>query len=734
MKFPTPIAHMTRDSLMLVGFVLFSTFCAAAAEPPGANRPNILFFFSDDHAYQAISAYGFNLNQTPNLDRIAQEGMRFNRCLTTNSLCGPSRACLLTGKYSHLNGFYNNYNSRFDGSQQTFPKLLQAAGYQTAIIGKWHLETDPTGFDFWEILPGQGQYYNPPMIRMGQRIKKEGHVTEVTTDDAMQWLKTQRDQSKPFMLMVNHKAPHREWEPALKHLADYDGVKFPEPATLFDDYSGRGKAEHEQDMMIKSTMTARDLKLTTPTTLTTEQKAQWDAYYEPRNAQFKKDNPQGADLVRWKYQRYMHDYMATVASVDESVGKLLDYLKASGLDQNTIVIYTSDQGFYLGEHGWFDKRWIFEESLRTPLLVRWPGVVKPNSVNGDIVSNLDFGETVLDIAGVKVPNDMQGRSFVPILKGQTPADWRKGFYYHYYEHPAVHNVPRQYGIVTDQYKLVYFYEPEFNYWELFDLKTDPRELKSVYGDSKYADVQKQLHADLDKLRSELKVPEKDPPQTEVKPGGGGGKAGKAGAVAAGAGKPLNAWVLDYHFDKDTGDAVSDASASHNNGAAKGAALGDGRDGHKARRFDGNAHIDVTKAASLNPGVGAMTFEITFKSDKPDGVILAQGGASWGYRIQLEGGRPIFNVVGEDTLTRVEGTASVTGKWCTVRASYTQQEAMLQIDDASPIRTQMAQPITRLPADGLQIGADLGSQVTGKEMPMFTGLIEAVRIYSGALTK
>jgi arylsulfatase A-like enzyme len=486
-----------------------------AAEP---SRPNILFIFSDDHAYQAVSAYGYGFGQTPNIDRIGAEGMRFERCLVTNSLCGPSRATVLTGKYSHANHFYNNTNSRFDGSQTTMPKLLRAAGYTTAIVGKWHLETDPTGFDYWNILPGQGQYYNPPMFRNGRRIVHPGYVTEIITDLALDWLKNGRDKSKPFLLMVHHKAPHREWEPSLKNVSMYDGVKWPEPPTLFDDYWGRGLAEHSQKMEIAKAMNDRDLKLKPPPTMNAEQRKAWDAYYDPRNEDFRKQNLEGADLVRWKYQRYMHDYLATIAGVDQSVGELLAYLKENNLEQNTIVVYSSDQGFFLGEHGWFDKRWIFEQSLRAPLLVRWPGVIKPGGVNkADIVSNLDFAETFLDAAGVAVPPEMQGRSFVPVLRGQTPADWRTGFYYHYYEHPGPHNVARQYGVITDRYKLVYFYEPQFNYWELFDLRTDPMEMQSVYNDPNYADVQKDLHAQLDRLRAELKVPAQDPQESLIKP-------------------------------------------------------------------------------------------------------------------------------------------------------------------------------------------------------------------------
>jgi arylsulfatase A-like enzyme len=487
-----------------------------AADAP--KRPTIVFIFSDDHAYQAIGAYGDPRRplDTPNLDRIARGGMRFDRCLVPNSICGPSRATVLTGKYSHANGFYNNTNSRFDGSQVTFPKLLQKAGYQTAIIGKWHLVSDPTGFDSWTILPGQGRYYNPPMIDNGKRVQHDGYVTDIITDLSLDWLK-KRDKGRPFLLMCQHKAPHREWSPALRHLGHDTDRDYPEPATLFDDYAGRGKAEHQQDMTIAKTMTPLDLKLAYPPGMTDEQKKEWDKYYKPRNEAFRKKQFTGNDLVHWRYNRYMHDYLGCIKAVDESVGRLLDYLDREGLADDTIVVYASDQGFYLGEHGWFDKRWIFEESLRTPCLVRWPGVAKPGSTNADIVSNLDFAPTFLEAAGVEVPKDVQGRSLVPVLKGQTPGDWRKSLYYHYYEYPGPHSVHRHYGVVTDRYKLVRFYEPAVDEWELFDLKTDPRELTSVYGKPEYADVQKQLHAELDRLRKELKVPDPDPPETVIRP-------------------------------------------------------------------------------------------------------------------------------------------------------------------------------------------------------------------------
>lgn len=517
-------------AVLSAGFAIATSFGATPKGPP-----NIVFIFSDDHAYQAISAYGDSrrLLETPNIDRIAKGGTRFDRCLVPNSICGPARATVLTGKYNHLNGFVNNAGIVFDGSQMTFPKLLQKAGYQTAIVGKWHLGSDPTGFDFWQVLPGQGAYYNPPMIRNGQQVQLSGYVTDIITETTLEWLKA-RDKTKPFMIMTQHKAPHREWEPALRHLnADKDRV-YAEPETLFDDYSGRGVAVRDQDMSIAKTMTERDLKLVPPQRLTPEQRKVWDEYYEPRNAKFRAANLTGKDLVRWKYQRYMHDYLATIRSVDESVGRVLDYLDKEGLADNTIVVYASDQGFYLGEHGWFDKRWIFEESVRTPLVVRWPGVAKPGSVSPALVSNLDFGETFLDAAGVPIPAEMQGRSLRPILHGEKPADWRTSFYYQYYEYPVPHRVRPHYGVVTDRYKLVRFYGIGEDYWELYDREKDPHELRSVYGDPSYAKATSELERELTRLRTELKVPEVTPPEWFGRTSGGPAGAGKGKGKKAAA--------------------------------------------------------------------------------------------------------------------------------------------------------------------------------------------------------
>jgi arylsulfatase A-like enzyme len=348
------------------------------------------------------------------------------------------------------------------------------------------------------------------MIRNGQRVEHEGYVTDIITDRTLDWL-SQRDKSKPFCMMMQHKAPHREWDPPLRHLGHDHDRQYPVPETLMDDYSGRGLAEHDQDMTLRKTITEKDMKLVPPPQLKGERLAKWNAYYEPRNAKYRDAKLEGDDLVRWRYQRYMHDYLGCVKAVDESVGRVLEYLEKEGLADNTIVVYSADQGFYLGEHGWFDKRWIFEESLRTPLLVRWPGKTKPGSVNHDLVSNVDYAETFLDVAGVSAPADMQGRSLVSVLKGETPADWRKSFYYQYYEYPTPHHVRPHYGVVTDRYKLVHFYE-DADYWELFDRKTDPLELKSVYGQADYASTQQELSDELARLRQQLRVPEHDPPE------------------------------------------------------------------------------------------------------------------------------------------------------------------------------------------------------------------------------
>lgn len=486
----------------------------------GADRPNIIFIFSDDHAPHAIGAYDGlykPLNPTPNIDKLAADGMLFRNSFCTNSICGPSRAVILTGKHSHKNGFMNNGN-QFDGDQQTFPKLLQKAGYQTAIYGKWHLKSDPQGFDDWRVLPGQGEYYNPVMIGPEGRGRIQGYCSDVVTDLAIDWLKNGREKDKPFMLMCQHKAPHRNWMPPERYLNLYDNVQIPEPNTLFDQYEDNASPARNQEMEIDRHMNLvfdlftnldpdanpgeqqasdrsghRNLR-----NMTEAQIAAWHEAFDNENEAFRKANLKGKDLVRWKYQRYMKNYLACVKSVDDSVGAITKFLEEAGLADNTLVIYSSDQGFYLGDHGWFDKRWMYEESLKMPFIVKWPGTVKPGTENKLMVQNLDYAETFLDVAGAQIPEDMQGVSLVPLLKGEQPADWRDAIYYHYYEFPSVHMVARHYGIRTDRYKLMYFYQ--MNEWEFYDLDKDPDELTNAYNNSQYQDVIAELKAKLKELR------------------------------------------------------------------------------------------------------------------------------------------------------------------------------------------------------------------------------------------
>ena len=476
----------------------------SAVKAEEATRPNILFIFCDDLTCQSLSCYGDNrhLLDTPHIDRLAREGMRFDRCLVTNSICGPSRASILTGKYSHLNGFYNNSNCRFDGDQVTFPKLLQKSGYATAMIGKWHLGSDPTGFDDWNILPGQGLYYNPSMITKDGRVKTDGYVTDVVTDLSLAWIRN-RDKSKPFLLMSQQKAPHREWAPALRHLGWNKDQDFAEPETLFDDYAGRSLAIRDHDMGLERTFTDLDVKLVPSPNMTEAQLQEWNAYYEPRNEAFRQANLQGRELVRWRYQRYMHDYLACVKAVDENVGRILDFLDEEKLTDNTLVVFSSDQGFFLGEHGWFDKRWILEESLRSPLLARWPSKIAAGATNKNIVSLIDFAETFLDAAGLQPDAEMQGHSLLPLWKGETPSDWRQSLYYHYYEFPSPHRVRPHVGVITERYKLVHYYKPDVDDWELLDREKDPLEVTNFYTDPAYSNTVKVLHAELERLKVEV---------------------------------------------------------------------------------------------------------------------------------------------------------------------------------------------------------------------------------------
>lgn len=466
-------------------------------------KPNILIIVSDDHAYQAISAYGSTITNTPNIDRIAKEGVLFKKAYVTNSICGPSRAVLLTGKYSNKNGFKDNENSSFDGSQNTFIKELRRNGYLTAWIGKWHLETQPQGFDYWQILPSQGQYYNPDFLTMdGGQKRIEGYVTNVIEDVAEDWL-SKRDTTRPFCLVIGHKATHRVWLPDTSDMGMYDKVTFPLPHDFYDNYAGRPAAQ-VQDMTIAKTMImGYDLKMFADESaadadgnikrMNAAQRAKFDAYYRPVYHDFKSRNLTGNALTEWKYQRYMRDYLSTAASLDRNIGRTLDYLDQHHLTSNTIVIYLSDQGFYLGEHGWFDKRWMYEESFRTPMMMRYPGVVKPGTANNEFVMNVDIAPTLLKAAGVAVPTDMQGESFLPLITNKQ-AKGRSSMYYHYYEN-GEHQVSPHFGIQTKRYKLIRFYK-RVNSWELYDLEKDPHEMHNVFGQKGYGQIAHELHGQL----------------------------------------------------------------------------------------------------------------------------------------------------------------------------------------------------------------------------------------------
>ncbi|MCB9849304.1 MAG: sulfatase [Phycisphaerales bacterium] len=500
-----------RHRISVIAPALLTLACFAQLAT-AQSRPNILFIYSDDHAYQAIGAYGSRINTTPHIDSLAQAGMRFDNCYVTNSICAPMRACVLTGKYSHVNGVTVN-GITFDQSQPTLPVLLRDAGYQTALIGKWHLMGEPQIFDHAESLIGQGTYYNPTIITDGERIKYTGYTSHIVTDRAIEWLSKGRDQDKPFLLMYQHKSPHRPFDPEVKYLNLYDDRTIPEPPTLHEDYGLLGLAARQQDMTIVETMDERDLKFIFPNNLNDEQRTAWENAYGPKNTIFRQAQLSGRELVSWKYQRFIKDYLRCVKSLDDDIGRLLAYLDETGLADNTVVVYTSDQGFYLGEHGWFDKRWMYEQSLRSPLIVRWPGVAEPGTFNDDIVTPIDFAETFLEMAGANVPADMEGHSLVPLLKGQTPDDWRKTLYYHYYEYPGWHHVRRHYGVTDGRFKLIYFYEKDVNTWEMYDLKFDPFELNNIYDNPEYTKVRERLNTELERQRRELKVPEEDPPDS-----------------------------------------------------------------------------------------------------------------------------------------------------------------------------------------------------------------------------
>ncbi len=484
---------------------------------------NIIFIMSDDHAIQAISAYGnpvSKLAPTPNIDKIAHDGAIFNNNYCCNSISGPSRAAIITGKHSHKNGFMKNWAKGFDNTQQTLPKILQKNGYQTAIIGKWHLVSKPTGFDYWIVLNDQGEYNNPDFITEEDTVQYKGYVTDIITDITKKWLDS-RDKNKPFFLMMHHKAVHRNWVPAEKYYHLYENIKFPLPENYYDDYTGRIAASKQKMNIYRDMYEGHDLKMVTGANsdtllydpwpqafmnrMTPDEKNRFFEAYRKRNNDFYASPKNEKEIAEWKYQRYLQDYLAVVKSVDDSVGEILEYLKENGLDENTLVVYTSDQGFYLGEHGWFDKRFMYEESMVMPMVMSCPSIISPGTKINQLTQNIDFAPTFLDLCGIEIPADMQGISFKPLLEGKKVKNWRKYLYYHYYEFPGFHSVRAHYGIKGKRYKLIHFYKD--NNWELYDLKTDPHEMNNIFGKPGTEKITCKLKAELKKLQQTYQVPE-----------------------------------------------------------------------------------------------------------------------------------------------------------------------------------------------------------------------------------
>ncbi|MBV19843.1 MAG: sulfatase [Cytophagia bacterium] len=495
----------------IIKFLLITSILVSSCNKK-ESQPNIVFIMSDDHAFQAVSAYGHNLNNTPNIDRIAEEGAIFNKGFVTNSICAPSRAVMLTGKHSFVNGKVDNVQP-FNWDQSNFAKDLQNAGYETALIGKIHLKGKPQGFNHWSVLPGQGHYYNPKFIENGDTIQIEGHVTPITTNMTLDWLKNKRDKEKPFLLLYHQKAPHRNWMTEEKYLTLFDDKTFEPPSNYYDDYEGNGTAAKEQEMQVDGhAVWGHDFKfLTNPVTgkktnfnwelkrLTEDQREKWLAAYTPKNDAFREAKLTGRELGKWKFNRYIKDYLRTIQSIDDGVGEVLNYLDENNLTENTIVVYTSDQGFYLGEHGWFDKRFMYEESLRTPILMRYPKEIDKGTEVNELIQNLDFAPTFLDYAGIEIPSNIQGKSFRNIVN-KTQSEWRDAIYYTYYEYPSVHMVKRHYGVRTNRYKLMHFYY-DIDEWEMYDLEEDPSEMNNVYDNPDYINIKEMMHERLVEMRS-----------------------------------------------------------------------------------------------------------------------------------------------------------------------------------------------------------------------------------------
>jgi arylsulfatase A-like enzyme len=660
--------------------------------------------YSDDHTPQAVGAYQGNLDYgleldhtpTPNIDQLAKQGMRFDNAFVTNSICKPSRAVLLTGLHSHKNGVPTNGQS-ISKQMLTFPQLLQKEGYQTAIVGKWHLGTAPQGFDYYEVLYGQGPYYNPKLRRKENDTSFTGHTSDIITNRTLKWLKKRRKDDQPFMLMMNHKAPHRNWVPAPDHVNLYDDRDLPLPDSLFYDYEGLTSAAKKQKMEIANHMSwGSDLKLqkkpgggSTNWTngLTKKQEQQLIEGYKDENQYLHEhyEDMSQKEIARWKYQRYVKDYLRVVQGIDDSVGRLMNYLKEAGLAENTIVVYSADQGFFLGENGWFDKRWIYEESLRQPLIVRWPGQVKAGSVNDDLVQNLDFAPTLLDLAGAEIPKKMQGRSIVPLMKGETPENWRNAVYYHYYEGiNGAHSVRRHYGLRTERYTLAHFYKDDE--WELFDLKKDPEQLQSVYGDSEYADVQKKLKEKLNQLQEKYGDTNPEEPTENV------------------------VQRIQGDLIKETVNAIELEQVLQ---------LKDG---------------SQTPPQNLNPSRKPISVGAHVKTSSPDGAIISRGGRWFGYMLYITDRKPAFAVRTDGKLKTVVADEQIDLNKSVHITGVLDKDAKLHVyKDGEHLASSEGHFILTNPGDDLTIGADAGSRVgTQSGKLTFDGTIRDLRLYWGVL--
>ncbi len=673
-----------------------------------ASQPNIVVLYSDDHTAQAIGDYqgnldyGLRLNHspTPNIDRLAEEGMRFDNAFVTNSICKPSRAVLLTGLHNHLNGVPTNFQS-IPKEMPTFPSQLQEAGYQTAIVGKWHLGTAPQGFDYYEVLHGQGPYYNPTMRRNGENVSYTGHTSEIITDRTLRWFKQRRNKDRPFMLMMNHKAPHRNWLPSPYHLNDYDDRTLPEPDSLFYDYEGLSFVAKQNNLRISEFMSwGWDLKfqkapggrkaegwnrLVDTNDLTEAQKQQIIRAYADENQRLREqyDDMPERERTRWKYQRYVKDYLRVIRGIDDSVGRLMNYLEQTGLAEETIVVYSADQGFFLGENGWFDKRWIYEESLRQPLIVRWPGTVEADSVNDDLVQNLDFAPTLLDVAGVEVPERMQGRSLVPLLKGKTPDDWRDAVYYHYYEEN--YGIPAHYGLRTDRYTLAHYYNEDE--WELFDLKKDPEQLQNVYDDSDYAETRRRLKKKLSRLQKKYK---------------------------------------DTEPEQDLKDIVTEARKDAKNVKMKEVKL------QKVLHLNSGQE---TPPQTLNPSGKPITVGAWVESNAPNGTIISRGGASHGYILYLDDRTPVFGIRSFRQLKLVKADQKVNLDTPVHLAGVLDANKQLHMYvNGRRVNSAEGDPIAVNPNDDVDVGSDGGSQVGPQSGSRpFNGRLRDIRVYWGALS-